>query len=367
MLGYLGPFLFVLGLVIFVHEYGHYIVGRWCGVGVDAFSLGFGPKVFGWRDRNGTDWKLSAIPLGGYVKFSGDLNAASVPDHDVAEQMTAAERSFAFQFKPVWQRAAIVAAGPFANFLLAIVIFAGVLLYQGRYEVDPVVDAVVAGSPAEQGGVLAGDRVISVNGTKIESFDELRQLVTNSDSELIQLEIVRKGLVIPLAIKTRVIEQKTPYGIVRSRVLGVSSSALPENRRHVSYGPTEAVSAATGQVVGVISQSVRFIRGLIAGRESADQMSGPIRIAQVSGKVAETGGFISLLSLAAIVSVSIGFINLLPIPMLDGGHLFFYAYESLFGRPLSRRSQDVFFRIGFALVLALMAFSIVNDVVQIAR
>lgn len=366
LLGYIGPFLFVLGLVIFVHEYGHYIVGRWCGVGVDAFSIGFGPRLFGWRDGHGTDWKLCAIPLGGYVKFRGDLNGASVPDHELADRMSAKERSEAFQFKPVWQRAAIVAAGPVFNFILALLIFAGTLMFLGRYVVEPIVEKVVPGSAAEQVGILPGDRVLTINGVKIDSFDELRNTVTSSDTDLLKLEIDRQGKLLNFDATAKVVEQKTKLGIFRARMLGVSSSGLPEHRRHVTFGPVDSLVQGSVQVVDVIRQSVRFLAGLFAGRESADQLSGPIRIAQVSGKVAESG-FVSLLSLAAIISISIGFINLMPIPMLDGGHLMFYAVEAIFGRPLSRKSQEVFFRIGFALVMMLMAFSVVNDLVQITR
>lgn len=366
VLGYIGPFLFVLGLVIFVHEYGHYIVGRWCGVGIDAFSLGFGPKLFGWQDKHGTEWKLCAIPLGGYVKFRGDLNAASMPDDSEAEAIAPAERAVTFQFKPVWQRAAIVAAGPIANFLLAIAIFAGSFMLVGRYVIEPVVDKVIAGSPAAAAGVQPGDRVISINGHKVASFDDLRTLVTSSQTDLLQVEVVRQGLVVPVDIQSRVAEQKTAFGVIRHRIIGVAASTQPEFRRLVTYGPVDAVVAGTAQVGEVITQSVKFLGRLVVGREQADQLSGPIRIAQVSGKVAEAG-ILSLLSLVAFVSVSIGFVNLLPIPILDGGHLMFYAYEAMFGRPLSRRSQDVFYRIGFVLVMALMAFSVVNDVIQIAR
>lgn len=366
LLSYIGPFLFVLGLVIFVHEYGHYKVGRWCGVGVDAFSIGFGPRLFGWRDSHGTDWKLCAIPLGGYVKFRGDLNGTSMPDNELGDRMSTEERSSAFQFKPVWQRAAIVAAGPIANFILALVIFAGTLMFVGRFEIDPVVEEVVAGSPAETAGIKPGDRILFINGTKIDSFDELRATITGADSDLLKLEVERQGKVLTMDVAAKVVEQRTALGVFRSRVLGVSSSGLPEHRRHVKFGLVDSVVQGSSQVVGVVNQSVRFLRGLFAGRESADQLSGPIRIAQVSGKVAENG-MISLLTLAAIISISIGFINLMPIPMLDGGHLMFYAFEAIFGRPLSRRSQDVFFRIGFALVMMLMAFSVVNDVIQISK
>lgn len=366
VLGYIGPFLFVLGLVIFVHEYGHYIVGRWCGVGVDAFSIGFGPRLFGWRDKHGTDWKLSAIPLGGYVKFRGDLNAASVPDTAAADQFSAKDRAEAFQFKPVWKRAAIVAAGPIANFLLALVIFTGTLLIYGRYDIQPVIDRVVEGSPAARAGIQPGDRVVAINGKPVQVFDDVRTAIIESETDTLKFEVDRKGIITDIVVNAPVAEHRTRFGVHRVRMAGISSSALPEHRKHVNVGPVEAVEGAAGQVVGVINQSMRFLGRLVTGREHADQLSGPIRIAQVSGKVAESG-FMSLLSLAAIVSISIGFLNLLPVPLLDGGHLMFYAYEAIFGRPLSSRSQDVFFRIGFALVLGLMAFSVVNDLVQLSK
>jgi regulator of sigma E protease len=366
VLGYVGPFLFVLGLVIFVHEYGHYIVGRWCGVGVEAFSIGFGPRVFGWRDAHGTDWKLSAIPLGGYVKFRGDLNGASMPDSAAADEMSPEHRAEAFQFKPVWKRAAIVAAGPIANFILALVIFSATLMMYGRYEIQPVIDRVVEGSPAAKAGILPGDRVLAINGRPVQVFDDIRNAIIESDTDVLKFEIDRKGTISDIIVTAPVAEQRTKFGVHRVRMAGVGSSALPEHRRHVSVGPLEAVAGASDQVVGVISQSMRFIGRLMTGRENPDQLSGPIHIAQISGKVAETG-FMSLLSLAAIISISIGFLNLLPVPLLDGGHLMFYAFEAVFGRPLSQRSQEVFFRIGFALVLMLMAFSVVNDLVRLAK
>jgi len=364
--GYLVPFFFVLALVIFVHELGHYLVGRWCGVGVDAFSLGFGPKVFGWRDKHGTDWKLSAIPLGGYVKFKGDLNGASVPDHETIDRMSADERKGAFQFKPLWQRAAIVAAGPLANFLMAFVVFTAAFMLSGQYVIDPVIDKVVAGSPADEAGIKSGDRVLTIDGEKIATFEDVRRHVVDSGDQPLAMEIERGSTVLNLKAAPRVTEQRTSLGVVRNKTLGVTSSSLPEHQHLIHHGLIDASVLSVNQIGNVIGQSVRYIKGLISGREKADQLSGPIRIAQVSGKVAETG-FVSLLTLAAILSISIGFINLMPIPLLDGGHLMFYAIEGIFGRPLSRRTQEIGFRIGLALVLLLMVFVTVNDIVQIQK
>jgi len=364
-LSYLAPFVFVLSIVVFFHELGHFLVGRWCGVKVDAFSLGFGPELFAFTDRKGTRWRLAALPLGGYVKFKGDLNGASVPDNELIDSFSEEERRQAFQFKPVWQRAAIVAAGPIFNFILALAIFVGTLVFVGRLEVAPVVENVVAGSPAEAAGIKPGDRILMIDGAKVDTFDDIRSVVSGLDHDLVKVEIEREGRILTLDVQSRVVEQRTNLGVFRSRVLGVSSSGQEGHRKHVKYGLGDAVVIGAGQVVGVVNQSVRFLSGLVAGRESADQLSGPIRIAQVSGKVAEHG-LLSLLTLAAIISISIGFINLMPIPMLDGGHLVFYAAEALRGRPLSERAQDIGFRIGLAIVLALMIVSTWNDIAHFA-
>jgi len=366
LLGYLGPFFFVLALVIFVHELGHYLIGRWCGVGVEAFSIGFGPKLLGWRDGHGTEWKICAIPLGGYVKFRGDLNGASMPDDEAASAMTSEERRTAFQFKPIWQRSAIVAAGPVFNFILAFFVFVAAFMFSGHYMVDPVIETVVAESPADKAGIKGGDRVVSINGETTRTFEDVRRLVVNSDDRPLSMEIVRGSSVLTVTAEPRLTEQKTAFGILRSKTLGVTSSTQPEHQHIVYHTLPEAAELSVEQIGSVITQSVKYIGGLIAGREKADQLSGPIRIAQVSGKVAESG-FVSLLTLAAILSISIGFVNLLPIPLLDGGHLMFYAVEAVFGKPLSRRTQEMGFRIGLVLVGMLMLFVTINDIVQLQR
>lgn len=327
----------------------------------------FRAKGLGWRDSHGTDWKLSAIPLGGYVKFRGDLNGASMPDNEAADSMTAQERDLAFQFKPIWKRASIVAAGPIANFVLAFVVFVATFMFSGQVVLDPVIDRVVVGSPADIAGIKTGDRVISIDGEKTATFEDVRRLVINSPEDRpLMIDVDRAGIVSTLTAMPRLTEQKTSLGIMWSKTLGVTSSALPEHQRIVTYSLPEASRISVEQIGTVISQSVKYIGGLVAGREKADQLSGPIRIAQVSGKVAESG-FVSLLTLAAILSISIGFINLMPVPLLDGGHLMFYAVEAIFGRPLSRRTQEIGFRIGLALVVMLMLFVTINDIVQLPQ
>jgi regulator of sigma E protease len=365
LLGYVVPFLIVLTVVVFVHELGHFLVGRWCGVGVNAFSIGFGPEIVGFNDRRGTRWKLSAIPLGGYVKFAGDVNGASVPDAESLSQMSAAERAVSFHHKSVWRRAAIVAAGPIANFLLAIAIFAAITYVNGRHILAPRVDALQAGSAAERAGFQPGDLVVSINGRSIGSFTEMQRIVSASADDTLTVVVDRNGRQVTLTAVPDLKEQDTPFGKQRIGLLGLQASKAPEDLAHLNYGLLESVRLGTLETWYVIDRTFTYIGRLVVGRESADQLSGPIRIAQVSGQVANLGGTAGLVSLVAVLSVSIGLINLFPIPLLDGGHLLFYAIEALRGRPLSDRAQEIGFRIGLAIVVMLMLFATWNDIVHL--
>jgi regulator of sigma E protease len=365
LLGYLVPFLIVLTVVVFVHELGHFLIGRWCGVGVTAFSIGFGPEILGFTDKHGTRWKLSAIPLGGYVKFAGDANGASVPDADSLSQMSAAERAVSFHHKSVWRRAAIVAAGPIANFILAIAIFAGMVYVNGRHILAPRVDAIQAGSAAERAGFQPGDLVVSINGRAIGSFTEMQRIVSASADDTLTVIVDRNGRQMTLEAVPDLKEQETPFGKQRIGLLGLQASKAPEDLAHVRYGLVESLKLGTFETWYVIDRTFTYIGRLVMGRESADQLSGPIRIAQVSGQVANLGGTSGLVSLVAVLSVSIGLINLFPIPLLDGGHLLFYAIEALRGRPLSDRAQEIGFRIGLAIVVMLMLFATWNDLVHL--
>ena len=365
LLGYLIPFLIVLTVVVFIHELGHFLVGRWCGVGVNAFSIGFGPEIVGFTDKHGTRWKLSAVPLGGYVKFAGDSNGASVPDPETLSQMSAAERAVSFHHKSVWRRAAIVAAGPIANFLLAIAIFAGIVYVSGRHILAPRVEAIQAGSAAERAGFQPGDLVVSINGRTISSFTEMQRIVSASADDTLSVVIDRNGRQVTLTAVPDLKEQETPFGKQRIGLLGLQASRAPEDLAHVRYGILESVKLGAVETWYVIDRTFTYIGRLVMGRESADQLSGPIRIAQVSGQVANLGGTSGLVSLVAVLSVSIGLINLFPIPLLDGGHLLFYAIEALRGRPLSDRAQEIGFRIGLAIVVMLMLFATWNDLVHL--
>ena len=365
LFGYLVPFLFVLTIVVFFHELGHFLVARWCGVRVLVFSIGFGPELFGFNDRHGTRWKLAAIPLGGYVKFFGDENAASVPDHDAAAAMTATEREVSFFYKPVWQRAAIVAAGPIANFLLAILIFAAVFTFHGKQMTSARVDSIQPSSAAVEAGFQPGDLIVSIDGRTIESFSDMQRIVSSRAGQKLEFVVERGGVRQTLQAVPALKEVKDNFGNVhRIGVLGISRSMAPGDIKVQKVNPLSAVVLGAEETWFVIERTLSYIGGVVAGRESADQLGGPIRIAQVSGQVA-TAGFVALMHLAAVLSVSIGLLNLFPIPLLDGGHLLFYAIETLRGRPLSERAQEMGFRIGLAIVLMLMVFATYNDIAGI--
>jgi regulator of sigma E protease len=358
-------FLLVLTVVVFVHEFGHFWVGRRCGVGVKAFSIGFGPELFGWNDRHGTRWKISAIPLGGYVKFVGDANAASTPDTGSLAHMPRHEREVSFPHKSVAKRAAIVAAGPIANFLLAIAIFSVFNYVNGRQVLEPRVELVQAGSAAERAGLKAQDLIVSINGRAIDSFAELQRLISASAGETLTIVVERGGGTETLQAVPDLKEQTTPFGKQRIGLLGLQASRNPNDLKRVFYSPWGALKSGIFETWYVVDRTFDYIGKLVTGRESADQLSGPIRIAQVSGQVATLGGIGGLVTLVAVLSVSIGLINLFPIPLLDGGHLLFYGVEAARGRPLSDRAQEIGFRIGLAVVVMLMLFSTWNDIFQL--
>lgn len=362
--GYLLPFLFVLALIVFVHEMGHFLVGRLCGVAVETFSLGFGPRLASFRDSKGTEWAISAIPLGGYVKFKGDLNAASQPDPAALESVSEAERAGSFPHKPAWQRAAIVAAGPAANFVLAFLIFALSFMVIGRPMVAPIVADVAPDSAALAAGFKPGDRVIAINGEPMATFDDVARRISLSEDVRLTFLIERAGRQLELAATPTIVSRKTKLGTDRRPVMGFVPSSDPTHHQRKRYGAGEAASTAVSEIAYVIDRTGNYVVGLFSGRERADQLSGPTRIAYISGKVAESG-LAPLLMLAGILSISIGLINLLPVPMLDGGHLVFLAIEGLFGRPVSPRAQEISFRVGFALVIMLMLFSTWNDIIHL--
>jgi regulator of sigma E protease len=364
-LAYLLPFLFVLTIVVFFHELGHFMVARWVGVKVLIFSVGFGPELLGFTDRHGTRWKLSAIPLGGYVKFFGDQNAASVPDQDTVATMTAQERAQSFFYKSVPRRAAVVAAGPIANFILAILIFAGIFMLHGKPATSARVDSVQPGAAADVAGFKPGDIIQSINGQEIKTFADMQRIVSGSAGQTLQVAVSRGGEDMLLKAVPELKEIKDSFGNVhRVGVLGITRSMATEDLKMDKAPPLTALKMGVEETWFVVDRTLSYLGGVIVGRETADQLGGPIRIAQISGQVA-TVGMVALVHLTAVLSVSIGLLNLFPIPLLDGGHLLFYAIEALRGKPLSDRAQELGFRIGLAIVLMLMIFATFNDIVHL--
>jgi regulator of sigma E protease len=366
VIGYVVPILFVLTIVDFFHELGHFLMARLCGIKVLVFSIGFGPEIAGFNDRYGTRWKISAVPLGGYVKFFGDDNAASVPNQAAAASMSDADRNDSFMFQPVRSRAAVVAAGPIANFVLAIAIFAAIFMTVGKQTTSALVDTVQPASAAEAAGFKPGDLVTAINGEKIESFSDMQRIVSISAGETLSIEVDRGGAPVTLKATPQLKELKDNFGNVhRLGVLGISRSMSPGDVKTEKAGPLRAVVMGAQETWFVVDRTLAYIGGVFVGREAADQLGGPIRIAQVSGQVA-TAGFTALIHLTAVLSVSIGLLNLFPIPLLDGGHLLFYVIETIRGRPLSERAQEVGFRIGLAVVVMLMIFATFNDILRLA-
>jgi regulator of sigma E protease len=360
----IAGFLFVLTIVVFFHELGHFLVARWCGVAVKTFSIGFGPEIAGLTDRHGTRWKLSWIPLGGYVKFIDDENAASA-GQKALEELTPEERKQSFQAKSLGQRAAIVAAGPIANFILAILIFTAVFTVFGERITAAKVDIVNPGSAAERAGFLPGDRVISIDGKKIESFSEMQRIVGMSPDQPLHFIVERAGKTLEITATPERKEITDNFGnVIRLGLLGIQRSASAGDWTLKRHDPATAVIMAVNEVRFVIERTFAYLYDVIAGRESADQLGGPLRIAELSGQVASLG-IGPLLSFAAYISVSIGLLNLFPIPMLDGGHLLFYLIEAIRGRPLSEATQEIGFRIGLAFVLMLMIFATWNDLIHL--
>ena len=360
-IGTIIPFLFVLTVVVFVHEMGHYLVGRWCGIGVKAFSIGFGPELLGFNDRHGTRWMISAIPLGGYVKFVGDMSATSAPDAGEIEALTDAEKKVAFHTQPVWKRAATVFAGPAFNFLLTIAVFAVMFSIYGKFVSEPVVAEVRPDSPAAAAGFLPGDRFVSVDGTPVESFADVQRMVTGRTGDPIVFVLSRDGSEITLTATPEIMEQTDALGnVVKVGVIGVVNTPESGQPRLVSFSPGGALVEAVRETGHIVVRTGQFLQRFVVGREDKCQLGGPVKIADMAGKAAALG-FEWLVQLVALLSVGIGILNLLPIPPLDGGHLVFYGLEALKGRPVSERAMEAVYRAGLLLVLAFMAFVFWND------
>ena len=356
--GWIVPALLGLGIVVFNHELGHFVIARLCGVRVLVFSVGFGREIAGFTDRLGTRWKLSAIPLGGYVKFFGDENAASVPDQTTIENMSAEERKRSFFHQPLASRAAIVVAGPAINFILAIVIFAAVLAFKGQPYASMQIGGVVAESAAAAAGFQPGDTILAINGRKIDNFFDMQRIVSASAKRTLTFQIDRGGTPVTLSPTPQLVRKRDVFGNMTCQgTLGVET----RNATIRAVPLLNVVPLALAATWNIVDRTFTFMAGVLRGTECPDQVGGVFRIAEVSGQVA-TLGFLPWLHLVGVLSVSIGLFNLFPVPLLDGGHLMFYGIEAVMRRPLSPKAQEIGFRIGFALVMMLMIFTLFNDI-----
>lgn len=363
LLSYVVPFLAVLTVIVFVHEMGHYLVARWNDVAIHTFSIGFGPELFGWNDKSGTRWRISAVPLGGYVRFVGDMNAASAPDEGAVAQFPAEMQPRLFYNKNVWRRIAVVIAGPLANVIFTFLVLYALLLGYGRYTIPATIDTVLPDGSAAAAGLLAGDKVLSVDGYEVRGFSDFQRLVSTSPERPVLVEVDRLGRVLEFSMVPQAAEVTDRFGNVhRVGRIGVTRTTEPGDVTLYRPSAVEAIGMTIEEIQFILDRTAAFLGDFFVGRGDFDQLGGPVKVAQVSGEVA-TLGIIALINLTALLSLNIGIFNLLPIPMLDGGHLVFYLIEAVRGRALSARIQDVSFRFGFVIVISLMVFTLVNDLV----
>ena len=362
MLSYILPFIALIVIVVFIHEYGHYYFAKRFGVGVTDFSIGFGKEMFGWNDKSGTRWKVCVIPLGGYVKFFGDRNVYSQADNEkIIKEYSKEDQEKLFVLKPLYQRALIVFGGPLANFLLAILIFFSIYTFAGKDFTPAVINEVQKDSPAMVAGLKDNDIVISIDGNEVKSIMDVSKFITMSTDEFISFTIKRFDQELIFRVKPNLVNSEDNLGNkINKRMIGIKLGAYNNEVNHVKLGPSKAIYYAVNEVYYVTTSSLKYLGSMIAGNGDSSQLGGPIRIAKISGQVAEFG-ILPFISLMAYISISLGLINLFPIPMLDGGHLMFYGIEKILGRPLSQKTQEGFFRIGMFLLLSLMFFTTFND------
>ena len=361
-MNYLIPFLILITIVVFIHEYGHYYFAKRYGVGVTDFSIGFGREIFGWNDKSGTRWKVCWIPLGGYVKFFGDRNVFSQTEQqEIINKYSEDDRQKLFILKPLYQRSLIVAAGPLANYFLAILIFTMINMFDGKDMTPAVIDEVQKDSPAFVANMKKNDTIIYIDNKKVESILEVSTFINISTAETIEFVVLRNDQEISLLVKPNLVDGKDSLGnSVKKRMIGIRLSPFNNEYKKQPLGPSKAIYYSVKEVWFVTTTSLNYLGKMITGSADSSQLGGPIRIAKITGQVAEYG-IIPFLSIMAYISISLGLINLFPIPMLDGGHLMFYLIEKILGRPLSQKVQEGFFRIGLFLLFSLMFFVTFND------
>lgn len=363
---YVWSFALILSIIVFVHEFGHFLVARLCGVKIEVFSIGFGRELIGRTDRHGTRWKLALWPLGGYVKMFGDSGAASTPDTSALDTMSEEERRLSFHHKPLWAKALIVVAGPAANFILAIAVFTYFIFSVGINSTEPVVGGVMPKTPAATAGLKAGDLITHVDGKIMHNFDDIPEAIMTNLGQPLELDVVRNQKPLKLTLTPMLYEEKDVLGNTQKRpLIGIRSQKITFK----DVGLLTAVGAATERTYGMCRTTLHVLGQMITGERGTKDLKGPLGIAKLSGDVTSQGETMSetlrmMLWFIALLSVNLGLVNLLPVPMLDGGHLAFYCVEALRGRPMAAKFQEYSFRLGFALIACLMALSLFNDVRQ---
>ncbi|MDC0052014.1 RIP metalloprotease RseP [bacterium] len=361
-MNYIIPFLILITIVVFIHEYGHYYFAKKYGVGITDFSIGFGKEIFGWNDKFGTRWKVCWIPLGGYVKFFGDRNVFSAPEQqNLINKYSEEDKNKLFILKPLYQRSIIVAAGPFANFVLAIIIFSIINIFVGKDMTPAVINEVMDNSPALTSGLKKNDKILSIDNNEVKSILEVSTFINTSISEKIEFIVMRGENEIQLFVKPNLIDSTDSFGNkIKKKIIGIKMSPLNNEFKKEKLSLTKSFYYAVHEVWFVSITSLKYLFGMLSGAADSSQLGGPIKIAQITGQVAEHG-IVPFLSIMAYISVSLGLINLFPIPMLDGGHLMFYLFEKILGRPLKQKTQEGFFRIGLILLFSLMFFVTFQD------
>ncbi len=359
----LWSFFVVLSVIVFVHEFGHYIVAKLCGVKIEAFSIGFSKELIGWNDRSGTRWKISILPLGGYVKMYGDSSAASTSDDEAIAQMTEEEKKLTFHHKSLPKKMAIVSAGPIANFILTIGVFTYFILTTGLPSVEPVVGQIMPDSPAQVAGLRAGDRIVKINEDKVSSFSDIPYLISTNLGTPVTLHILRDNAMTDVILTPKEVESEDGLGNkVKHPLIGIKSADIKYN--NANFG--EALHESVRRTYLICTSTIKVIGQMLTGQRGARDLKGPIGIAQLSGQATDKD-FHTALWLIAMLSANLGLVNLFPIPLLDGGHLLYYTAEAVSGRPLAQKIQEYGFRIGFVVLFTLMAFTLLNDIVRLVQ